>query len=593
MGAAAEAMTNAVDALDALKTADARQPEMEALNHLLKAQADVKKREVMRQQAGSGAGNNRSNYDLSTLFDKELQKQQQTNYETRTSAEQKDNPNQSALDKVRELAQRQDELLKRQQDLARNRERLTPEELKRELERLTREQSDLRQRAEELARQMQAQPQQQQQQQQGSRGGQSSAGSQSAQGSTGSQGSQGSRGGQQMKDVSDAMRNATNDLRRQDSTQARESGRSALDKLRDLERQMQSGMPDERRRAMGEMQLEARQLADAQRQVASELAKTAAGEAGKDAIRRLAGEEERLSERTRKLQDAMKQQAQSAEAGKDVEGQQVATRMQRSADALRSTADRAASAPRGTTAPPPPSDEARSQVAPQQEIARALDKVADKLAAATGGAGKDAEGSKLSGQLARAQELRDRLDRVTDQLKQLAGESAAGRSGGQDANGRRGAGPGDAQAASPSKTPGQSGRSGQGQGGGAGTGADLDRVREDAQRAMQETRELMEQLRKDDPSSSRGGAGFTFEGQGLTTSAPGTEAFKQDFAKWEAMKRQASVALESAQTAISKKLQAKESKERLAAGADDKAPAEYQKQVDDYFKAIASKKKGS
>ena len=55
---------------------------MEALNHLLKAQADVKKREVMRQQAGSGAGNNRSNYDMSSLFDKELQKAQQTNYET-------------------------------------------------------------------------------------------------------------------------------------------------------------------------------------------------------------------------------------------------------------------------------------------------------------------------------------------------------------------------------------------------------------------------------------------------------------------------------------------------------------------------------
>src|SRR5262245_26296264 len=77
MGAAAAAMTDAVGALDALKTADARQPEMEALNHLLKAQADVKRREVMRQQAGSGAGSNRTNYELSTLLDKELQKQQQ------------------------------------------------------------------------------------------------------------------------------------------------------------------------------------------------------------------------------------------------------------------------------------------------------------------------------------------------------------------------------------------------------------------------------------------------------------------------------------------------------------------------------------
>ena len=54
-------MGKAVASLDALKTAEALPPEMEALNHLLKAQADVKKREVMRQQAGSGSGSNRSN----------------------------------------------------------------------------------------------------------------------------------------------------------------------------------------------------------------------------------------------------------------------------------------------------------------------------------------------------------------------------------------------------------------------------------------------------------------------------------------------------------------------------------------------------
>jgi len=109
---------------------------------------------------------------------------------------------------------------------------------------------------------------------------------------------------------------------------------------------------------------------------------------------------------------------------------------------------------------------------------------------------------------------------------------------------------------------------------------------------MRETRELMEQLRREDPTLARGGAGFTFEGQGMSTTAPGTEAFKQDFAKWDDLRRQATEALEIAQSAIAKKLQAKDSKERLAAGADDKAPPEYQKQVDDYFKAIAKKKGG-
>ena len=103
----------------------------------------------------------------------------------------------------------------------------------------------------------------------------------------------------------------------------------------------------------------------------------------------------------------------------------------------------------------------------------------------------------------------------------------------------------------------------------------------------------MEQMRRDDPSFARGaGGGFTFEAaDSMTLSAPGTEAFKQDFAKWEEMRRQATQALDTVESTLSKKLQAKQAKDRLAAGADDKPPAGYQKQVDSYFKAIASKKK--
>ena len=82
MTAAASAMGNAVESLDRLKTGEALPHEMEALNQLLKAQGDVKRREVGRQQAGGGAGDNRSTQDLSGLFDRELQREQQTNYET-------------------------------------------------------------------------------------------------------------------------------------------------------------------------------------------------------------------------------------------------------------------------------------------------------------------------------------------------------------------------------------------------------------------------------------------------------------------------------------------------------------------------------
>jgi hypothetical protein len=107
-------------------------------------------------------------------------------------------------------------------------------------------------------------------------------------------------------------------------------------------------------------------------------------------------------------------------------------------------------------------------------------------------------------------------------------------------------------------------------------------------RQLDEARRLLDQVRRDDPQSGQGGSlGITLEGQGMVLSAPGTEAFKQDFAKWDELRRQVTLALENAQTAIARKLQASEARDRLAAGVDDKPPTGYEQQVDSYFKAIA------
>ena len=664
MTAAAAAMGHAVVSLDGLKTTDALPQELEALNHLLKAQADVKRREVTRQQAGNGNGNRPSNYDVSSLFDKELQKSQQTNYETKSSAESRGDGSQSALDKIKELARRQDELLKKQQDLARNREQMTEEELKRELAKLTRDQSELRQKAEEVARQMASQQSGQNQQgqqsqpneksaqkspsgQKGESGQQSQSGRQGQSGQQGQQGQAGeagkagqgsqqsSAGGQQsenskrMRDVSEEMRNAASELRRQDPEQASARGSRALDKLRELQHQLESVRPDERRRALGEMQLEARQLADAQRQIASELAKTAQGDAGKDAVRRLSGEEERLAERARKLQGSLKQQAEGSgqraqgtpgsdardnartqaaagDGARDMDRQRLAERMQQAADGMRAATEE----PRGSrgNAEPRSGDDARALSAPEQDLARALDKVADKLASASGT--QDGQSQKLSDQRARAQELRDKLNNTGRELDRMAqagkaGESGragqagragqtgeAGRAAGQAGQNGRG-GQGESQGSSSQKSSGESGRAGAGQAGGGRNGTELERLREQYERQLQQTRDLVDQVRRDDPGFARGGGGgFTFEAPtsaGLT--APGTEAFKQDFAKWEEMRKQATQALDIVESTLSKKIQAQQARDRLAAGADDKAPPGYQKHVDDYFKAIAGKKK--
>jgi hypothetical protein len=618
IAAAAAAMGKAVGSLDGLKTADALPHELEALNRLLKAQSAVKRREVQRQQAGIGDGNTNRNFDLSALFDKELQKAQQTNYETKSSAESKSDPNQSALDKIKDLARRQDELLKRQQELAKNRDAMQEEELKRELEKLSRDQAELRQRAEELARQMNAQQSADSKRQENAKDGKApssqseqSQNSPGQQGQSGQQGASGQGGGdasQKMRDAAEEMRNATSDLRRQDPKQASARGSRALDKLRETARQLEGARPDDRRRALGEMQLEARQMADAERQIASELGKAGSGEAGKDAVRRLAGEQERLADRARKLQETLKRQGAegsrgskssegsqgsegspgsersqgsrgsppvqtqaAVDAARELEGQRVAERMQQAAEAMRAATSDARGL-RGSTAQPDTTQQARGQVGAQQDLARALDKVADKLASASGA--KDSESRKLSDQLARAQELREGLQ----QLGQIGQNGRGGQGGTQGSSAR--------------KSPGESGEPGQGQqGGGGGTGTDLGKLREEYQRRLQETKELVDQLRRDDPTFTHGGGGSTLEGSGGVFASPGTEAFKQDFAKWEDLRRQATQALEQAEASLSKKLQAKQAKDRLAAGTDDNPPPEYKKQVDSYFKAIAGKKK--
>src|SRR4029453_10451547 len=165
----------------------------------------------------------------------------------------------------------------------------------------------------------------------------------------------------------------------------------------------------------------------------------------------------------------------------------------------------------------------------QEDIARTLDRLADSLTAAARQG--DDESHKLSTNLSRAQELRERLDNLSRQLDQLnqPSEPATSSTGGPPA-GQQNAQP---STSSTERQPGENGnKPGQGQGGSGGSSVDVGQVREQLNREVREVRELIEQLRRDDPTYAQGGNGLTFEGQGMTLSAPGTEAFKQDFAKW-------------------------------------------------------------
>ena len=146
MGLAAE--------LDGDKTKEAIPHEMAALRGPPGAGRGPSTSSLAAGQRRVGSGRT-SGTGLSALFDKELQRQQRTTTDALQIEERPDHQEEdSALDRIRDLARRQEDLSSRERELAQS--QVSPEEKKRQLERLTREQQELRERAESLGRQLEA-----------------------------------------------------------------------------------------------------------------------------------------------------------------------------------------------------------------------------------------------------------------------------------------------------------------------------------------------------------------------------------------------------------------------------------------------------
>jgi hypothetical protein len=544
------AMARALQQLQTQKTADAIPHEMAALNALLQAQAEIRKRQIAQQQnSGSGGGGNRQSQDLSNLFDRELKRQQKTNYETKAQVEtQPEAAKDSALDKIRDLARRQEELNRRQKELAEA--RLSAEEKKRELEKLTREQEEIRRKAEEAAREL------------GREGAKGASGAQGADGA-GAKGADGAKGAESAKGVEqdlrravEQMRDAASDAQKEDAAGAAAKGEQAAQQLRKAESQMQNGSPDAKKRALGDLQLESQQVAEAQRRVAGEADRLdREGGGAADARRRLAGEKEKLADRV----DALQQSAQrlGAEAAADLAAQKLGEKMRASASGMREGKP-------GKLAPA------------EQQIAEALDKVARKINGADAGGAKG-DTQQLAGQLDDVRDARERLARLEKQIADAK----------QSAEGSRGRGnapqPGRAGQAGPEGRQGERGSSGEGSGGG------LQQLQQDYNRELQRTRELMDRVQRGAPES--GGRTTTPEAHEWSRSAPGTEAFKQDYAAWQSLASDVAKALERAESAVAGRLAGAIAKDRLRAGGSERVPDAYRQRVSKYFESIATKKK--
>src|SRR5262249_33639115 len=187
-----------------------------------------------------------------------------------------------------------------------------------------------------------------------------------------------------MGEAGEQVGSAARDLRRQDPNAASVSAGRAAEQLRRLEQQMRGGTPDARQRAAGELQLEAQQLADAQRRIAGEVERLEKeGGNNSDALRRLAGEKEGLADPVdglKKAADDLSKQAgtkeskdagaaaAAGEAARELERAQIGQRMRDSARDMRDAGkEQAPGAGQATSSPN------GRRAATEQQIARALD----------------------------------------------------------------------------------------------------------------------------------------------------------------------------------------------------------------------------
>jgi hypothetical protein len=218
-----------------------------------------------------------------------------------------------------------------------------------------------------------------------------------------------------------------------------------------------------------------------------------------------------------------------------------------------------------------------------------MDRVADRLGE---GAGMThADDRKLSDQLARTRELKEEMNELQRQIQRI-GRDAQQADAARSERGQRGNTP-QGQSAQGSR-PDATGRPGEQA---TGSGARGAQAGGEAQRELQQLRQQYaermreaERLRQELGGQRNAGAGTTPEGQQMVTSAPGTEAFKQDFSRWEILHKDVTLGLEKMEASLSQALLERAARDRLKAGAADRAPDEYEHAVDAYFRSLAAPK---
>jgi hypothetical protein len=460
MEQAAGAMGPAAGKLRISKWQDALAPEQKALQYLLRAEAIFRDIQVAFGQSGGGGGGGISGAtrDMQGIFDLELdtEKNQYEGVRQSQSADARQRQMTEALQKLEQLA-------KRQQELAEQQRRATPTPQQRwEQELLRREAEQLQQQVQQLAQNAplsrDGQPGQQGQSGQASASGQADSSGQQTQQGRNSQGqvAQGQANqrlrnadAQQLRQTIDRLQQALQDMRQAASSQqagtpqGEAEARRAADRLREAQ-QLMAGLRDAQSSGqVGDMARQADDLARRQQEFEGQM-RRAFGPQGAGLDRGQAEQmaqqkeseladlkrlEQQMQNGTRDLMSTQRQAATKLrEALSEVEQQEVAREMERNAGWIRrgqgeSAALSEAQATAGL-------NQLRDQL---HQVEQALGK--------SNQAGPGQNGEEVSQALDQVEQLRRQMEQLQSQLanrgQQQSGSQSSGRQGTQGQPGQQ------------------------------------------------------------------------------------------------------------------------------------------------------------
>lgn len=401
---AVEAMGRVEKRLKADSLESAMDAERVAYHHLVRAESFIVERQVQMAQQGSGAGLQHAD-ELTRMFQDEMDKLK-NKYETLQQGDRTQNQQavNDALQKLRELSRRQQNINETSRQLAQR--NLNEEEKKREVQKLERQQEQLRRDTEEAFQQM-------------------------AEALRNQQGN--SSSSEDMRRASSAMNQARNNLRKQEPQNAAASGEQALDQLRQAEERLRKMQNNALREDVKSLQEQMESLARRQQRLAdstrslsqqrrSGAADSSLASANLNEQQRLRGDVQSALNDLRNAgrgneqgQESQNVQRDLQKLGQGLDQRRVADRMQQIESALRTGRESEAEA---------------MQRAVEDELAKAAERLRG-LASRLDGSDEE----RLQQALRQAQDLRRELE---EQLRQRAGsEGEQQRQAGQQAQGEQ------------------------------------------------------------------------------------------------------------------------------------------------------------